>query len=64
MNVHVERTLLDPALSEWLKSALRSALDCDPIVVANEADVLRSVLMRRIADEGRLDPMTGAASTG
>lgn len=50
MDAHVEKILLDPSFSEWLKDALRSALSCDPIVVANEADVLRAVLVRLAAD--------------
>ena len=52
MNANVERILLDSSLSDWLKAALRTALECDPVVVANEADVLRSVLMRRVAGDG------------
>lgn len=55
MNAHVESILLDPSFSDWLKAALRSALDCDPIVVANESDVLRAVLMQRVADDGSVD---------
>jgi hypothetical protein len=43
--------LNDPSTSDWLKSALRTALEHDAIEAANDADVLRSVLMRRAAEE-------------
>ncbi|MGH8527267.1 MAG: hypothetical protein ACREXY_24595 [Gammaproteobacteria bacterium] len=55
MNANAESILLDPTYSEWFKAALRSALDCDPIFVANECDALRAVLMRRVAEDCSLD---------
>jgi hypothetical protein len=61
MNANVERILLDPSFSNWLKDALRSALECDPIVVANEADVLRAVLMRRVAEGEGIDAIAVAS---
>ncbi|MCW2240688.1 hypothetical protein [Azospirillum canadense] len=36
--------LADPAASDWLKAALRSALTRDPVDAANDAAVLSRVL--------------------
>jgi hypothetical protein len=36
--------LEDPLASEWLKQALRSALERDPVDAANDADLLRAIL--------------------
>ena len=45
--VEIERVLEDPAASDWLKTALRSALLRDPADSANDADVLARLLSRR-----------------
>ena len=42
-----ERVLADPAASFWLKDALRSALDRDPVDAANDAEVLAQLLEQR-----------------
>lgn len=44
--------LLDPASSDWLRTALRAALQLDPVTAANEATLLARLLQERIA---RLD---------
>ena len=43
----IEFVLSDPAASFWLKEALRSALDRDPVGVANDAEVLFRLLDER-----------------
>ena len=43
----IEQILADPAASDWLKTALRSALSRDPVDAANEAEVLAMLLDRR-----------------
>ena len=43
----IQRVLLDPAASFWLKNALRSALERDPVDAANDAEVLAQLLDRR-----------------
>ena len=40
----IERVLADPAASFWLKDALRTALDRDPVDAANDAEVLAQLL--------------------
>ena len=37
--LEIEQVLGDPAASFWLKDALRSALDRDPVDAANDAEV-------------------------
>jgi hypothetical protein len=44
----VEQVLRNPQTSDWLRTALTAALVCDPIDAANDADVLRALLMRRV----------------
>jgi len=44
--LEVEQVLSDPAAS-WLKDALPSALDRDPVDVANDAEVLFRLLDER-----------------
>lgn len=39
--------LNDPSISEWLKQALRGAMQRDPVEAANDADLLRAILFRR-----------------
>ena len=43
----IEQVLGDPAASFWLKEALSSALDRDPVDSANDADLLAKLLDRR-----------------
>jgi len=45
--LEVEQVLSDPAASFWLKDALRSALDRDPVDAANDAEVLFRLLDER-----------------
>jgi hypothetical protein len=40
--------LADPDASEWLRNALRTALECDPVMAANEAERLVQVLRMRV----------------
>lgn len=42
-----EDILKDPQASEWLRNALREALSCDPVRVANDAACLSQLLARR-----------------
>lgn len=42
-----EAILNDPAASDWLKLALVSALERDPVDAANDAEVLAAVLRER-----------------
>jgi hypothetical protein len=60
--------LEDPQASEWLRNALRTALECDPVRTANEADWLVHVLRLRVVRlaqiqamvlDGKGDPDTG-----
>jgi hypothetical protein len=43
----IEEVLRDPSASSWLKAALRSALERDPVDAANDAEVLARLLDRR-----------------
>ena len=43
----IDRILRDPAASRWLKSALATALERDPVDAANDAEVLAELLDRR-----------------
>lgn len=45
--LEIEQVLADPAASFWLKGALSSALDRDPVDAANDAEVLAQLLDRR-----------------
>jgi hypothetical protein len=44
---NVEEALSDPSASCWLKHALRSALERDPVDAANDAEVLAQLLDKR-----------------
>ncbi|MCK5934080.1 hypothetical protein SAMN06297251_10887 [Fulvimarina manganoxydans] len=37
----------DPACSDWLKDAIRSALERDPVDAANDAEILADLLAKR-----------------
>jgi hypothetical protein len=41
----------DPETSDWLRAALQAALKCDAVRVANDVELLRAVLHRRIAEQ-------------
>jgi len=43
-----EEILDDPAASDWLKGALRSALERDPVDALNDALVLAATLEERL----------------
>jgi len=40
--------LADPAASYWIKDALRSALDRDPVDAVNDAEVLAKILKHKV----------------
>lgn len=42
-----EAILTAPDASSWLKDALRSALERDPVDAANDAEVLAQILAKR-----------------
>jgi hypothetical protein len=46
----IAAVLQDPAASSWLKTCLSSAMSCDPVDAANEAEVLFLLLERRCRD--------------
>lgn len=52
-----DAVLADPCASEWLKTALRTALLRDPVDAANDAMALAEFLARR-ADDSLADFMT------
>lgn len=41
---HIREALLHPAFSDWLKQALRSALERDPVALANDLELLGHLL--------------------
>lgn len=45
----VDEILASPSASFWLKDALRSALQRDPVDAANDAELLASILAKRSA---------------
>jgi hypothetical protein len=50
----VEEVMRDRAASQWLKSALRTALERDPVDALNDAFVLAAVLEDRLRVELKL----------
>lgn len=46
----VEEVMQDQAASQWLKSALRTALERDPVDALNDAFVLASILEERLRE--------------
>ncbi len=46
----IDDVLNDPTISDWLKWALRSALNRDPLDVANDAEILFFILSRRLGE--------------
>jgi hypothetical protein len=47
-NIEGEEILDDPAASDWLKGALRTALERDPVDALNDALVLAGALEARL----------------
>ena len=62
---HIRSALAHPAFSEWLKQALRSALDRDPTALGNDLELLEHLLRpwveARIAIEQHPRPHAGTA---
>jgi hypothetical protein len=48
-----EQVMRDPSASRWLKTALRTALERDPVDAVNDAFVLTGVLGHRLRDIGK-----------
>jgi hypothetical protein len=46
-----QEILADPAASDWLKSALKSATERDPVDALNDALVLTATLEERLRSE-------------
>ena len=44
----IEDVLRDPAASFWLKNALKTALERDPVDAANDAEILLHLLNARL----------------
>lgn len=44
----IEEILADPSVSFWLKDALRSALDRDPVDAWKDTDLLTVILRERV----------------
>jgi hypothetical protein len=49
-----EAMLVDFSVSDWLKAALRSALDRDPVDAVNDAEILVKTLSERLDAVQRL----------
>jgi hypothetical protein len=49
----IDEILNDPSASNWLRDALRKALDRDPVDAANDAEILAAVLAARAGEAGR-----------
>ena len=46
----IRRIIQDPSVSHWLRNALSSALERDPVDAANDAGLLAVVLDKRASD--------------
>ena len=46
----IDDVLNDPTISDWLKWALRSALNRDPLDVTNDAEILFLILSQRLGE--------------
>ncbi|MBY0306372.1 MAG: hypothetical protein K2W86_14630 [Sphingomonas sp.] len=51
-----------PHMSDWLKTVLRSTEGCDPIALQNDLDMLRHLIMPRVA--AQIEIQVSSASTG
>ena len=47
-DVHITWLLEHPGVSDWLKAALRSGRECDPMALHSDLQLLSFVLGRRI----------------
>jgi len=53
----VDQIMADQAASQWLKTALRAAVERDPVDALNDALVLAATLEERLrAELGLIDP--------
>lgn len=50
MDDSIQTILDDPAASDWLKTALRTALGRDPVDAINNAEILCETLKQRLDD--------------
>ncbi|RFC61822.1 hypothetical protein DYI37_19235 [Fulvimarina endophytica] len=48
-DAYIEEILASPTCSHWLRVALQSALECDPVDAANDAEALSLILQVRAA---------------
>lgn len=46
----IDDVLSDPTISNWLKSALRSALNRDPLDATNDSEMLFLILSQRLGE--------------
>jgi hypothetical protein len=49
-----------PHVSAWLKASLRAALPCDPVMVANDVEMLRELL--RFRTDAIIESVLGSQS--
>ena len=61
MNRSIAEVLADPAASRWLKGALSSALDRDPVDAERDALELRRLLSLRLLELELARPLDGSA---
>lgn len=47
LDVEIQTVIMDPSTSNWLRTALRSALERDPVDSVNDAETLNMYLARR-----------------
>lgn len=47
IDARISWVLNNPAMSDWLKEALRSALREDPVALANDFEILRHLIVPR-----------------
>jgi hypothetical protein len=62
--MHEKDVLGDANASEWLRTALRTALECDPVTAANEAERLVRVLRLRVVRLAQVEAMVLAGKAG
>ncbi len=55
---HIRSALAHPAFSDWLKTALHGALERDPLVVANDLELLAHLLRPWAEARLALNPYT------
>ena len=47
---HVAFVMQHPRMTRWIKNAVREAMDEDPISVLNGLEILRVIMLRRVAE--------------